>query len=79
MTYENECLPSIGLFFITMAGVKYVIQERVFLLRRYYELNHDINCKNTLIEASQHITQFITWVENLNTQVQSVMHYKVVI
>ncbi len=25
-----------------MAGVKYTIQERAFLLQRYYELNHDI-------------------------------------
>ncbi len=25
-----------------MAGVKYTIQERMFLLRRYYEPNHDI-------------------------------------
>ncbi len=40
--HENECLPSITLFFVTMAGVKYTIQEHVFLLRHYYELNRDI-------------------------------------
>ncbi len=31
-----------ALFFVTMAGVKCTIQERVFLLRHHYELNYDI-------------------------------------
>ncbi len=42
MTYKNECFPSITLFFITTAGVKHTIQERMFRLRHYYELNHSI-------------------------------------
>ncbi len=42
MTNKTECFPSIALSFATVAGVKYMIQECMFLLRRYYELNHDI-------------------------------------
>ncbi len=40
--YENICFPSIILFSVTKADVKYTIQERVFLLWHYYELNHVI-------------------------------------
>ncbi len=37
VTYENGCFPSIVLFFVTMASVKYGIQERTFLLREEFE------------------------------------------
>ncbi len=42
VTYEKKCFPSIALFFVTIASVKFTIQEHVFLLQGYYELNHNI-------------------------------------
>ncbi len=39
---QEQVFSQYHFFFITMAGVKYMIQKHPFLLRYYQELNYDI-------------------------------------